>query len=420
MSHETQRRGGALAPWLLGLGLTGALWGAVGGSCAGTRSAPLSSLTTPPPPPETIEQTSGTLVAGDSAEETLPEIDPQVASRFNLLQEAMNTSAVQLPDQANGSDGTPEPFIDWSAPAEPVETIATLPESAIEQYIKQWQTAPPPPVTDEVAQVLVSPQVVIDPAERTEALADELAALTTSQAVTDGSVVQGLLQAAALEMILPGVSDAAFNDDHLAHAIAPDELSMLRTWRDVLRSMGASGSDAGALVEAADDLAAATARLRDLTIANPALCTRVDGFGVYNTLPTRDGRYTLVAGQNNRVIVYVELEHFATTAMRRDGLDGFTVELIQSLALFHAGTPRIETDRDLVAWRRPEARIDDFSRRARRDFFVVQMIELPSTLSVGSYRLKVMVADRASGAEAEATIDIDVVADRALTLGQHP
>ena len=416
---QKNRTGGALAPWLVGLGLCGALWGAAGGSCAGPRSGPLSrTLHTPPPEPAQLEQVAGTAETPDHS--PLPELDPQVASRLNLLQEAMNTSAVDLPGSANTTHttaaATTEPEIDWSAPATPVQNTPEQQAIDLPPMVVMGQDAatssPSTTLTTPIAQA-----APMNPAQRVEQLTGELADATTDLALRDGSAVQALMRLAALEMVLPGVSDAAFAEGNMASAIAPDELALLRSWRDVLRSMGTRGpgaSDAGALVEAADNLSLATQQWRDLTIQNTSLCTRVDGFGVYEPLPERDDRYTLVAGRTNRVIVYLELDHFHTIAARQDGMDGFSVELSQSLALYHAGTPRVETDRDLIAWQRPEVQIEDFSRRARRDFFIVQMIELPSTLSVGSYRLKVLVTDRASGAEAESVLDIDVVADASV------
>jgi hypothetical protein len=42
------------------------------------------------------------------------------------------------------------------------------------------------------------------------------------------------------------------------------------------------------------------------------------------------------------------------------------------------------------------------------------MIELPATLSIGRYNLKVTVTDRTTGAQAERVLPIEVVADARL------
>jgi hypothetical protein len=84
------------------------------------------------------------------------------------------------------------------------------------------------------------------------------------------------------------------------------------------------------------------------------------------------------------------------------------VELTRELSLYH--------DADgLLAWRRPAVDITDSSLNRRRDFFFSEVIELPRTLSVGAYRLKVSVTDRVTGAVAESILAIDVVADPRLT-----
>ena len=56
----------------------------------------------------------------------------------------------------------------------------------------------------------------------------------------------------------------------------------------------------------------------------------------------------------------------------------------------------------------------DSARTRRQDLFLVQRIELPSTVSVGAYTLKVRVRDRASSAEAESNIPVEMLADATL------
>ena len=73
-------------------------------------------------------------------------------------------------------------------------------------------------------------------------------------------------------------------------------------------------------------------------------------------------------------------------------------------------------------WRSAEAVIRDTSR-TRRDFFLVQRIDLPANLSVGKYNLKVTVRDRLAGeggAEAELAVPIQIVADAGLLGGGDP
>lgn len=117
------------------------------------------------------------------------------------------------------------------------------------------------------------------------------------------------------------------------------------------------------------------------------------------------------------MIVYTEVEHFdrvaiADTGRRRAGgdlaiEDGWEVRLSQELQLYH------EAD-GLLAWRRPEEVTSYRSRSKPRDYFIVDQITLPRTLTVGAYRLKVVLRDLADRSVDERIIPIRVVADPEL------
>lgn len=141
-------------------------------------------------------------------------------------------------------------------------------------------------------------------------------------------------------------------------------------------------------------------RDRPVEIGKVALCRRVSGFGVYDPFESR----TFLAGQDQRAIVYVELDHFRTR--RRD--DGeHEVKLKQEVVLYN------ESD-GLAVWRHDPVQITDVSRNRRRDFFHVQMITLPARISVGKYLLKVRVTDEHGGSLDESTMPLEFVADAAL------
>ena len=131
------------------------------------------------------------------------------------------------------------------------------------------------------------------------------------------------------------------------------------------------------------------------------LCKSVRGFGVYEPFE----RKAFLAGQAQKMIVYLELEHFES---RRLAPDKREVRLTQEVVLYNA------TD-GLAVWRQRPVEVVDHSRNARRDFFVVQMIELPANLGVGKYVLKVKVRDLHGETMHEATRPIELVADRELT-----
>ncbi len=197
----------------------------------------------------------------------------------------------------------------------------------------------------------------------------------------------------------------------LEKALTAQELELYRAWRDL--QSGAAGPDAKGLRKAAGEFARKVAAWADFKVSRALLCTRVEGFGLYTELPHPGPTYKMLAGRVNTVIVYVEVDGFATRQAGGDKGDGFKVELSQELTLYAGDGSANARGRDLVAWRKDPQAITDFSRNPRRDFFVVQRVDLPATLSVGPYVLKVRMTDRgnAAGAEAEATIPIDIVAD---------
>ena len=135
------------------------------------------------------------------------------------------------------------------------------------------------------------------------------------------------------------------------------------------------------------------------------LCRRVDSYGVYEPFATT----RFLAGQKNRVLVYVELENF----MHEPLDDGrFEVRLEQSVELYDATG-------ETTVWRQGPVQLVDVSRNERRDFFIVYPIDLPARLPAGGYRLKVRIADKHTGSICEQTMhDIQVVADRSLVNGK--
>lgn len=196
--------------------------------------------------------------------------------------------------------------------------------------------------------------------------------------------------------------------------LTPEERSFYEQWKSLNQAVaGENAGDVNRLREAAGRFAQAANAWAPLSIPTLALCSRVEGFGLYNELkraadqgPTRT--YQFLAGRKSKFIVYCEVGGFAARAASKSGRDGFEVELEQDLTLYAAAK-----DRDVAAWRRTGQRVTDFSRNPRKDFFVVQIVELPENLSVGAYTLKVRLIDRGSdsGAQAEALVNIDIVAD---------
>lgn len=168
-----------------------------------------------------------------------------------------------------------------------------------------------------------------------------------------------------------------------------------------MQQLGASSArlDRAALLERLDALF----EHEPIEIRKLALCREVSGYGIYEAFE----RHVFLAGQRQRLILYLELDHFH--AHRTDD-DRYEVKLQQQVVLYN------ESD-GLAVWRQDPVQITDVSRNRRRDFFVVQLITLPQRLNVGNYRLKVRITDQHGGSVDETTTRLQLVADEKLLAG---
>ncbi len=147
--------------------------------------------------------------------------------------------------------------------------------------------------------------------------------------------------------------------------------------------------------------------------SNALLASRVTGYGRYVPLPSRPGHGTFVfqSARSNRAIVYIEIENFGYRAAKEadpDKMPGdqWAVDLSTEMQLLDAYDGMLQV-------KEPERSVIETGRNKRKDFYLVQEIELPPTLTIGSYNLKIVLRDK-SGAEAvrtEAIIPIQIVAD---------
>lgn len=252
--------------------------------------------------------------------------------------------------------------------------------------------------------------------QRRAELATELASLLQPAEESGTDAFKAIAPLLAVETLEPGSAQPEI--DVAMRAMTTDERSAVTTVRDLLRQIGRDPqllSDPEALGRKLNDYAArlnvsnVTGDPADgLTLGNVALCTRVESFGRYSTYPTN----RFIAGRASAAILYVEVGNFAQVPLGNASLDGsgegYAVELAQQARLFH--------DDGTLQWKYSSATIRDTSRTRRRDFFVVQRIELPANLSIGKYTLKVTVRDVGSGGmEAEATVPIQIVADPTIS-----
>ncbi|MEZ0265315.1 MAG: hypothetical protein ACAI43_11350, partial [Phycisphaerae bacterium] len=132
----------------------------------------------------------------------------------------------------------------------------------------------------------------------------------------------------------------------------------------------------------------------DMTIPTVALCTRVDGFGVYE--PITPARFT--AMREHPVLVYCEVENFASHMNERKLWE---TKLSQEVVLY--------TETGLPVWQDKTENIPDLARRRRHDFFIVKKTRFPSNITIGRYLLKVTVVDQQGNRVAEATHPVQFV-----------
>ncbi len=245
------------------------------------------------------------------------------------------------------------------------------------------------------------------PERRMGRLVADLAATLRARAEIAPNPLSVNIPLAALEAFEPDLME----DPRESPLLTPREAETLDAYRSIqsaARATATSNSPVGRLEAAMTDAAQRLKAWNTLRITTARLCARVQGYGVYEPMPGP----RFLAGRAHQAIVYVELEDFTS---RRGSLpgggSGHITELAQSIRLYH--------DADgLLVWEQPEQHVTDHCRNRRRDFYLVQLIELPETLTVGSYRLKMTIRDRATDAVAEAILPVEIVADPALVRAQ--
>lgn len=264
------------------------------------------------------------------------------------------------------------------------------------------------------------------PGERRWRLVHELMTDLLIEAAEAEDPFAPLSAIAALEAASPGALERARVRDETGFSLLfPSQEAMLGAMTDLVRAWRDGDPD-----EASQEAQSVADRLRaggGLRLPKVAICRRVDGFGRYEAF----SKPVFLAGRANEMILYVEVDRFAhapamwsetaragrgartTRETERETVDerhadAFAVELTQSVQLWR--------DRDnLLVWSQPVQRDRWVSRNRVRDFYLVNRIILPATVSTGRYTLKVVMRDvNQPGGVAEAAIPIEVVSDPRL------
>jgi hypothetical protein len=134
----------------------------------------------------------------------------------------------------------------------------------------------------------------------------------------------------------------------------------------------------------------------ELSLPTVALCKQVGGFGKYETIEPP----SFPAGQQNQMIVYCEIANFASQMNDRQMWE---TRLRQEVTLY--------TETGLPVWHEKSREVSDECRNRRHDFFVYDLVKLPSNLTIGRYILKITVEDRTSNRVREATLPMEIVAE---------
>ena len=243
--------------------------------------------------------------------------------------------------------------------------------------------------------------------------------LLRQDSATSTTPFRSAMSLAALEAVRPGATPTVITPESTdGGPLNEEQRGIVNAFRDLVAGMATVSEDElskpDAMTEWVVGLADEFVRTRPMRI-NTTLAAQVTGFGQVMPMGSK-----FQYGKPLRAVVYTEVRRFQQRKVRdedsaklaeagRTG-DKWAVELTQELQLIH------DVD-GLKVWARKEQPIFETSRNLRHDFYLVENLTLPPTLSIGAYQLKIIVRDRTSGQEDEASIPIEIVVDPALASG---
>jgi hypothetical protein len=312
-----------------------------------------------------------------------------------------------------------DPVGDSNFPPKPPSATTDAGTSEAAQPISE--PAPPPAPADNPP----TPTIIDNPGppktleQKIDAASLVLIDLLRQDSATSTTPFKSAMSLAALEAIRPGSAPKVITPDSTdGGPLTEEQRGIVNAFRDLVSGMTLVSEDEhskpDAMTEWVVGLADDFIRARPMRI-NAALAAKVAGYGQYMLMGEK-----FQQGKPIRAVIYTEVRRFQQRRLREEdstklaaaggGADKsarWVVELTQELQLIH--------DVDGVkAWQRLEQPVLEASRNMRHDFYLVENISLPPTLSIGAYQLKVIVRDRTSGQQDEVNIPIEVVADPAL------
>lgn len=323
------------------------------------------------------------------------------------------TKLVAQPDLALNS------IFDGAAPASSNAAQPGAPARPAPSESSRGSTEPASPSSN--AEPAPAPRAVVAPAvttkpveERVREATSELRAALAERPASTKSTFANHATLAALDSLLVAGSSAA--PTALDSSLSPTQRVVLSAFTGIVKGFASGDAKDGDPAAAGEVLDRAATEIRvvdNARISRAVLCRRVMGFGQYDPFSAP----IFLAGRSNRALVYVEVDHLSHRAARdRDpGVSDqgwsasasdplWAIEVSEELGLWHDADGSLQ-------WRKPEQTVVEVSRQRRHDFYLVQAIDLPETLSVGNYKLKIVVRDKASGSTDETTLSIQIVAD---------
>lgn len=413
------RRGG------VGAACTAAVLVALAGGCGSTPersdsggSASLADLAAPGAGGPTLT-TDPDRALEESEDPTLAD---QIRETVALLEGLGLEGLAQPATDTAEPDGTPDPegvaFDDLGgfglagaapAEAEPLTEIEAEPAVAEAAIAEAGTAVPPEPEVEPVVEEPAPPLTIAGLLDKVIDLLPEDEDLTPLRRALLGEVaasMKGVEAPGAGVPLAPGEQAAAEVVGGLVRAVlALEDPPSFEDVRSAVQEVLAP------LAEGAAE------RARVVRIERVELCSRVAGFGEFDLLGTE----RFLAGQVNRLIVYMELEGLRVRTLdglARDPAPGtlaertaeedrrYVVETSVQVQLFEPG--------GLNVWNTNTETYRRETRTPARDHHRIRVISLPSNLGVGRYDLKVVVRDEIGGSLAEAVIPVELVADRGL------
>lgn len=329
--------------------------------------------------------TTDTPVTEETLDEPLPD-------SVQSLLEAQQAGSADVPFRNGGRGSAPMP--QWDDETALREQRATRPRVFEDRRTTPESELAPPPV--EANETPAEEPTPVRPPVVRQLTQQELIVQLQNRLLTDARpALERAMQAAVL---------ASFNPDRsleprVLSILSSGERKLVEQYYALLVELNTQltgdpfETDSAKLREKVDLLLAE----RPLSIRTVELCREVQGYGLYEPVDVSQW----VAGRLHRAIVYVEIDNFVSQQVG----EKFNVELVQTIELFNAVD-------GLLVWQQAPVQVQDISRNRRRDFFTVQLIELPATLNVGKYILNVRVKDEQANTLDEVKVPIQIVADQ--------